>query len=260
MSKEKEQKKRAVIELKYPLPDVRVSLDSQFDIISAYVVATNNGKKHVGWKELAPYLKIIPQSASGCNKFFQHLGLIEVSEKNRKYAATKLASELHNANKLKNNELIKSTLRKILENSWFWIQTKQYLEVNESVSPEELIGKLSIGCGADLQKYKYALKKLVEYMQSADLIKENNSRFELNIKLPGNIENQSAEQTQSAELKPQNNFNKSNKNTTAIHSDSINVYFGVLINPQMTEEQIRKTVRIVLDELQKNSKRGSGND
>ena len=259
MSEEKNQK-IIKIELKHPLPHVGVSLNSQFDIISAYVIATNNGEKNVNWKELGPYLKIDPHVVSGCNKFFQHLGLIKSSEKSRKYISTKLAHDLHNAHKSKNNELMKSTLRKILESSWFWIQTKQYLDVNDSTSKDELVQKLCIGCGANSKKHMPALKKLIEYMQSADLIKENNNRFELNAKLTTNIENQGTEQMQSAELKPENNFNRSNKNITPIHSDSINVSFGLLIDPQITEEQIRKTIQIVWDELQKISKISDDND
>lgn len=67
MSEEKEQKKRVTTELKHPLPDVRISLDSQFNIIAAYAVASNNGKNSIQYKELAPYLKIDPQMVSGCN-------------------------------------------------------------------------------------------------------------------------------------------------------------------------------------------------
>ena len=260
MSEEKDQKKIIKVGLKYPLPHVRASLNSQFSIISAYVVATNNGAKYVSWKELEPYLKTDPHMASGCNKFFQHLGLIKSLEKNQKYSSTKLALDLHNAHKSKNNELMKSTLHKILESSWFWIQTKQYLEVNESASEGELVQKLCIGCGADLKKHMSALKKLIKYMQSAALIKKSNSRFELNTKLPTNIENQGTEQMQNTELKPQNNFNGSNNDITPTHSDSINVSFGLLIDPQTTEEQIRKNIRIVLDELQKISKKKDGND
>lgn len=181
MSEEQKQpKKRNVTELKYPLPDVRVSLDSQFDIIAAYVVASNNGKNHVGYKELAPYIKVDSTMVSGCNKFFQHLGLIKPSEKSGKYVSTKLANELHNARKWKNDELLKTTLQKILETSWFWNQTKQYLEVNESTTKNELTQKLGLACGADPQKHRRALDKLIEYLQNAELILEDNGNFKLN--------------------------------------------------------------------------------
>lgn len=251
MSEEKEQKKRVITELKHPLPDVRVSLDSQFDIVAAYAVASNNGKNSVAYKELAPYLKIDPQMVSGCNKFFQHLGLITPSEKGGKYTPTKLALDLYNARKWKNDELIKSTLRKILENSWFWIQTKQYLEVNDSASQDELIQKLGLGCGADPQKHKRALNKLIEYIQSAGLVKQNEGKFELNTEIPIDVENKTIEQTQKEKHTVQNNSNTIKDNITTFHAGPVNISLGLLIDPETSEEQIRKTVRIVVDELKK---------
>ena len=260
MSKEKNAAKRTIMVLKHPLPDIHASLKSQFDIISAYVIATGNGQKEVVWRELAPYLKINARIVSGCNKFFQHLGLIKISSKSKKYAPTKLALEMHNARKLKNNELIKSTLQMILYDSWFWIQTKQYLEVNESVRRDELIQKLAISCGADIHKHVRALRVLIEYMLSSDLIKESNGRFELNTNLSIKIENQDAKQAQATELTRQDGFNESNKDVAITHSNPINVSIGLLVNPQMTEEHIRKSVRIILSEIQRISKKDDVDD
>ena len=251
MIEEKEQKKRVVTELKHPLPDVRVSLDSHFDIIAAYVVAANNGKNNVGYKELAPYLKIDPQMVSGCNKFFQHLGLITTSEKGGKYTPTRLAVDLQNARKGKNDELIKSILRKILENSWFWTQTRQYLEVNESASRDELIQKLGLTCGADPKKHRRALDKLIEYMQVSDLIQDSDNSFKLNAKTSNELENQNVEQKQTEESKQQDNFYQMGTNAVTFHSKPLNISLGLVIDPETSEEQIRKTIRIVVDELKK---------
>ena len=249
MSEKKERKKRTVTRLKHPLPDVRISFDSHFDIIAAYVVASDNGKKEVEYKELAPYLKIALQTVGGCNKFFQHLGLLTPSEKGKSYTPTKLAIDLHNARKWKNDQVIKSTLRQILKHSWFWIHTKQYLDVNGSVNREDLIRQLGLECRADPQKHKLALSKLIEYIQNADLIKENSGRFELNSESFQNSENGIDMSSPAKKPTLQDNYSKPKDSTTTFHTGSVNVSLGLLINPETSEEQIRKTIRTVIDEL-----------
>lgn len=257
MSEEKEKKIRIVTELKYPLPDVRLSFDSQFDIISAYVVASGGIKSPVGYKELKPYVKVDATMVSGCNKFFQHLGLIKPSDKTGKYTPTDIAVELHNGKKWKNENVVKNALRKVLDSSWFWNQTKQYLEINESATKEELRDKLGFICGADPQKHVRALDKLIEYMQFADLIKENDGRFVISdtyTHAPPSQE-ESHKKTESKIIsKPQHSTNEE----ITVTSKQIGINFGIMINPETTEEQIRKAVRTVVDELEKIQKEKEG--
>lgn len=249
MSEEqKDQKKRIVTELKFPLPDVRVSFDSHFDIISAYVVASNNGKDPVGYKELEPYVKIDSTMVSGCNKFFQHLEIITPSDKIGKYLPTNLAIELHNGRKWKNDELTKSTLRKILDKSWFWIQTRQFLEVNETTGKAELVQKLGLMSGADPDKHTRALDKLIEYMRFAELIKEVDNKISLNISLPSESKDSPTLQSQ------EQNSDKQSVTPVESHmpvSGLPNITLGIMITSDMTEDQIRKNVRTIIDEIKK---------
>lgn len=248
MSEEKEPKKRSVTELKFPLPDSHVSFDSQLAMISAYVVASNNGKSHVGYKELSSRIKVSSVYVSGCNKFFQHLGLIEPSDSSGKYKPTALAIELHNAKQWDKDELTKATLRKSLQNSWFWNQTKQYLQIYKKANSGELIQKLGIECGADPQKHKGAISKLIEYMRNAELIKEDDGHFILT-----DIDMQPSpisEGLQNSRYQIVSDVQNSPPNQNKI-SNQTRINFGVLINPESTEEQIRKAVRIVVDELEK---------
>lgn len=253
MSEEqKDQKKRTVTELKFPLPDRRVSFDSHFDIISAYVVASNNGKDPIGYKKLMPYIKIDPVIVSGCNKFFQHLGIIQPSEKNGQYVPTNLAVDLHNGRKWKNEELTKSTLRKILDNSWFWNQTKQFLEVNGTTTRSELVQKLGLMCGADPTKHTRAIDKLVEYMQFAELIKEEDGKISLNVSLSS--ENKNTSTPIIVQNKNEQSVDKQNVLSTeklASIQNLPNIALGIMITPDMSEEQIRKAVRTVIDEIKK---------
>lgn len=245
------QKKRTKTELKHPLPDNRVSLDSHFDIISAYVVASSNGKNPVGYKELESFIKINSTLVSGCNKFFKHLGLIEVVEKTGKYKPTVLAEELHKARQWNDDNLKKSTLEKIIKNSWFWTQTHQYLQINKTASRDELIQKLGLACAADPKKHHNAIDKLIEYMQNAELIKENEGKFILNSERQDPQNNQTnsntyEEQTQNSPEPLKNKTQTIYKNET-----QFGINFGIIINPETNEEQIRKAVRTMVDELYK---------
>lgn len=253
MSEGKESKKRIVTELKFPLPDKNVSFKHHFDMISAYVVASEKGKKEVGYKELIPYIKFHQNWVSGCNKFFLHLKLIEQNEKNNKYKSTSLAEELHNAHQWNDEELKKSTLAKILKDAWFWNQTKQYLEVNKTITRVQLIQKLGLGCNADPDKHKKALERLVDYMQTAELIREKEGKFELSTQTshPKNkiIEKNQEKSTQDNSFNTNNTESKNHIATLPV--GSFNLSFGVMINPETTEEQIRKSIRVVVDELEK---------
>ena len=45
------------------------------------------------------------------------------------------------------------------------------------------------------------------------------------------------------------NYNKLKDSITTFHACSVNISLGLLINPETSEEQIRKTIRTVIDEL-----------
>ncbi len=246
MSEGKEKKKGANAELKYPLPDKRISLDSHFDIIKAYVVASNNGKNPAGYKELEPFNKIITTLVSGCNKFFENLEIITKSEVG-KYLPTEKGIDLCKALQWKDENLIKEAMQKIVESTWFWNQTKQYLMINEHVTRDELIQKIGLNCEADPQKHTRSLDKLIEYMMTAKLIVEKDGKFIL-----GKTEKHENGSKPKILLDPNKvEESKSNIVKPVYNSSEINMSFGLLINPETSEEQIRKSIRVIVDELEK---------
>ena len=166
------------VELKFPLPHGHSSLKTQLRIIKAYVVASEMGKEYTGSKELESYGKIDYRTVSSCNNFFQHIGILEASEKSGKYLPTQKAIEVCNNLKRKNKELVKSTLRDCLSTSWFWKYTKQLLDVDESIAKDELIKKLGLLSGVDPQKYAHSLARLVEYMNFVEFTKEDKGKIQ----------------------------------------------------------------------------------
>lgn len=245
---EKNSQKRIVSDLKFPLPDTRSSFETQLDIIKAYVVTSNIGKEPVGYKELESSVKIEPTTVSGCNKFFQHLGIIEMSEKTGKYLPTALSIELYNGLKWKNAELTKSVIRKIVDKSWFWNTTRQFLEVNESANRSELVQKLGITCSADPQKHTRALDKLIEYLKYGDLIREVDGVISLNSSLTADSPDVQHTNDVVQPLKINEDVITSGRDLTPI-VDNIDITLGIMIDASMSEEQIRKTVRVIIDEI-----------
>ena len=168
----KEKAKRAITKLKHPLPSYRLAFDKHFEIIKAYVVASNEGNKAISWKDLTKIVSVNPSLVSANNKFFQDLGLIREAEKQRgKYYPTKNAVDF---SKIRDwdEDKAKNILRELILKSWFWESTRQLLEVRKKVSEKELLGKLGIDSGADPKKHLPSLKVIVEYLKYVELICE----------------------------------------------------------------------------------------
>lgn len=164
--------KRAITKLKHPLPSYDTSFEKHFEIIKAYVVASNEGSKPVGWKDLEGIVSIDPSKVSANNKFFCDLGLIKEAEKQRgKYFPTKNAIDFAKIKDWDEDEA-KSILRELILKSWFWESTRQLLEVRKKVSEKELLGKLGIDSRADPEKHLPSLKVIVEYLKYVELIRE----------------------------------------------------------------------------------------
>jgi hypothetical protein len=236
--KESNKKSRARSKLKNPLPDVRISFDKHFEIIKAYAVASDEGKKPISYRDFEKLVSINPQIVSGNNEFFENLGLIKEVEKQRgRYIPTDITLELNNELKWNKTEEAKTTLKKLLSTSWFWNSTKQLLEVKQSVTRTELQEKLGYDSGADPKKHLPALNVIMEYLIYVGLIKEQDDKLTF-----GEVEIPSTKPKEKIELE-----------RTIARAESIvpPIIFGVLVSPEMSEEQIRNAVRIILDEQKK---------
>ena len=230
---------RRVTKVKHPLPDVRSKFEQHFDMIKAYVVASKEGKIPVSWKDFKGLTDFNVQYVSGNNRFFENLGLIKGAKKNKgKYLPTETAVELYNALKWKKEAKAKSILHKVLVSSWFWSSTKQLLELKGSATERELLEKLGYDVEADPDQHISALRVLIEYMDFAALIKRENDTFTL-LEVPSEEEKlPEFEEKERPLLEP-----KEVKYPP--------MFIGIMITPGMAEEDIRKAVRIILEEVRK---------
>lgn len=265
-SKKPDIKKKVFSDLKFPLPSKDISFDKNFEMISAYVVGSSYGKNPVGYKELAPYVSFNAVAISGSNKFLEHIGIIQNYENSQRYIPTKLAIDIHNATQWKNDVEKKSLLRKALHNSWFWTHARQLLEIQKSMKKYTMIEKLGQICMANPKVHARPLSIIVEYLKYSELLIDDNDELTIN---PSVIDKEEHHVSRTAD--PQKIDEKStdlldrSKVTLEERNDNViklihkgstpeKINFNIMINPGMSEEEIRKTVRIVLDELKKNTR------
>ena len=138
-----EKKKVVKINAKYPLPNAKISLKSQIDLIKAYVVVSNSGREPVNYNSFKSLVDIHPTIISGNNEFFVSIGLIkEVEGKRGYYLPNEQAIKLSNALKWNKQEEVKSILQELLSVTWFWNTTKQLLDYKGSASRDDLLNKL----------------------------------------------------------------------------------------------------------------------
>lgn len=234
-------KRRIRTLLKHPLPDNRASFENHLNIIKTYVIVSKEGKEPVNYNSFKTLIDISPQIISGNNKFFVDVGIIKKAEEGArgKYVPTEATINLYNALKWNKEEEIKSLLADILSKSWFWDLTKQLLDVQGTVIKEKLREKLGYASGADPKKHNSSLNVIIEYLLCAGLIKEEEGNITYN--------------------EPANDVpkKKPSKKDVKIVMPSVKapLVLGVLINPEMSEDQIRKAVTIIYDEWKKLSER-----
>lgn len=71
----------------------------------------------------------------------------------------------------------KSLFKKILSNTWFVELTRKILKVKHNIKIDGLIKELGRECNADPSKDIRALKRLVEWMKWANIIKEEEEKI-----------------------------------------------------------------------------------
>ena len=251
MSKTTDKSKKTVTRTKpkFVLPDPSASFERHLELLKAYVVLSKSGKEGVTYKSFKGYVDLSPFVISSNNAFLKDIGIIEEVEKQRgAYVPTESAIRLYNALKWEKNPEIQSILSDLLKTSWFWSFAKQLLELEGKASRTELKEKLGFESNADPKKHTVSLNVLVDYLLKAGLIVEQDG----NIALKSTQEQGAASEPSHIEVLSAIQSTPGTK-SEVLGRDPIKqpttVLIGILVTPEMSEEQIRKTIRIVLSEL-----------
>lgn len=128
------------------------------------------------WKDFENVVNFTPKYVSGNNNFMTSLGLLERSKERGKHIPTEICLDLANTIKWKDENEVKSILRSILVNTWFYKSAKNVLEVQKSADIETLIKKIGKDANADPKKHYKSLKILIEYLKFAGLIEEKDGK------------------------------------------------------------------------------------
>lgn len=249
-TEEAEKRSRVRLKPKLPLPDSKTPFEKHFEILRGYVVGSKEGKVAVSYRDFKGLVTVSPERVSGNNKFFAHVGLIqEAGKTRRKYCPTQKTVELCNALKW-NEQEAKKILAEIMSSSWFWNSANVLLQVRERATKEELVSKLGYDSGADPRKHLSSLNVLLDYLTYAGLIREQNGSFTLGTQ-PTVVESKEMEIKEASQEVASKTAMEPRLDVLRPH-----LLLGVLITPRMSEEDIRRAIRIILDELKKYSQEG----
>jgi len=234
---------------KFALPDPNISLEKHLELIKAYVILSKNGKEGVTYKSFKSLVELSPTIISGNNAFFKEIGIINEVEKQRgAYIPTEPAVRLNTALRWKRDSEIESILSELLRDAWFWNFAKQLLELKEKASRAELKEKLGFESNADPKKHNVSLNVLIDYMLKAGLIIEREGNITLKNKGMGEVASKPPHTGGVDTLQ-----SKQKAESVVLDRDHIkqqfSVLIGVLVTPEMSEEQVRRTIRIILSEI-----------
>jgi hypothetical protein len=222
---------------KYALPNARLSIDSQIEILKAYVVASDKGKNPVSYKDVGKIAQNHPVEVSRCNKFFIEIGFLEKVDK--KYLPSKCTIDFYNCELSKSDES-KTLLKELIEKSWFGQYTKKLLEYRKKINGEELISSIEVEVEAT-EKDRPALRQVVEYMEFVKFIRKipETNNYELeeeNVILPQEKENEirKIESITAVKREIKEHF-------------EYKIDFSITITPETTKEDMEKMVKLVRD-------------
>lgn len=167
-------RKRVVTRTTYALPDKSSSIDLHIKIINAYVIATNEGKKAVSYKDFQSLVDFFYGYVSSNNKFLEELGLIAASESHGMYVPTKHAIDFIRYKKWGQEDKALEILKELVKASWFWQSAKQVLLMREEGANErEILNKLGADSKADPEKHIAPLRVLIRYLEYIGFIKRD---------------------------------------------------------------------------------------
>jgi hypothetical protein len=168
------EKKRTITSTLYPLPHKNSSIEQHIKIIKAYLIATNDGKKPVMYKDLANLVDFHYTYVSSNNKFLEGLGLIVTSGSHGMYVPTTNSIEFQRQIDWGQKDKALDILRDLVKASWFWQSARQVLLMREDgANEEDILNKLGADSKASPEKHIGSLKILLKYIEYVGLVKRD---------------------------------------------------------------------------------------
>jgi len=167
------------------LPSHAIKIEKQLDILKAFVVLSERGKKTTSYKEVAPLAGIKSKTnVSGCLKFWYSIGFLE--KENKKYKASDITVEFFRKLESGNENDAWSLIRAHLAKTWFGESIISAFKIRSLLSENDLVNVLGSASGVvkrDNMTIR-SLKAIVKLLElSKVIIKDEKESYRLNQEL-----------------------------------------------------------------------------
>jgi hypothetical protein len=234
---------RTITQLRYPLPYPGLSFDKHLELVKAYSVLSKEGKDSVTYKDVGK--TISPFKVSGNTKFFENVGILAKVQGKGRYKPTEEAIDIYRDLVWKKETDVKLKVRALVLRSWFWETTKNLLTIRGKIPEEDLIQQLGREAGAEPRIHTPSLRILISYIKFAGLLVEQDGQIALSSDI-GLTSPPSSEGPGDLSKETIATSNEVGQKASVFGKNP--VVLGVLIQADTPEDQIRRAVRIVLEE------------
>jgi len=221
----------------YVLPNARLSLEKEMDVIKGLVEFSKEGTNPVSYKDIK-----IGMTNTHISRELTFLKSIQLagSEIKGKYVPTKECIEFAKLLRWKEEDA-KNYLRNILSGTWFVELTQKILRVKQSIEEDELIKELGKESGADPAVDMKSLRRLIEWMKWANILKEEEGKLLLAVEAPQPPLEEAIKVTPSLTLEKEK------------PKLPLSIQILIQVTPETRKEQIKEIIKAVQEVLEENS-------
>ncbi|MFQ5977302.1 MAG: hypothetical protein ACE5OZ_04115 [Candidatus Heimdallarchaeota archaeon] len=243
---EERRRQRTTYDLKYSLPDTRSKLKQHLDIIRAYALKGQDKETSLSYKDFEGLITFTTQYVSGNNNFLHEIGMLESAKGRGQFRPTEACLNFAQALEWGDNDAAKRILHDLLKEIWFTESVRELLLVQGPASEDAILRKLGVDSSASKDQHLPALKIILDYLVYSGIIKEENGHFRL---VDPVVNETQTKYTSVHSERPATHENHLKPVAVRTSDFSHNVVLGILVSSDLSEEQLRRTIRIVLDEI-----------
>lgn len=249
--KVEEKTRRKKTKRKYPLPRADMSLENEIIVLKGLVQFSNKGKEPVKYDEIK-IPNVHPTRISVELNFFASIGLAERKKKG-KYIPTQKAIEFVNSLNWKEEDA-KRIIRDVLSESWFGDLVIKMLSTGKKASLSNITSELGKTVEGDPKKDKKAIRRLVEWLEYAGIIKVDENEIVYLMEAPTlhKLEEDLflAEETESTSKTIMKEKMVESEETKKVQKGVLlNLTINIQIDSNMDVEKIREIIKVIKQDL-----------
>jgi hypothetical protein len=224
------------------LPYQSPKIEKQIEILKAYCILSERGKKPVDYKEVAGLVGISDVIISGNHKFFVYSGFLKSVEGN--YLPSDQLMEFINRLEWEKLKEAKKIIRKLFEKKWFFDYITRLLKLRGKMSEDDIINELGAKAGIERSShYVRRLKRLLEWIKYAEIISESNDdNYELSQMLSDKEVKKSIEESERTKLISAPRIETSKETEFPL-------VLAINITPETTKDELKKMIGLAEDYL-----------